>query len=402
MDSTFKLKRIKTFPKEIFLVLSGTFFTSASYFMVWPYLSLILYKNFNLSATKIGLILTSSAVVASIIGLISGYFSDKIGRKKIILCGSFLNALGFLLMSQAKNLELYKVSIFLCSIGTSLFGTTGKSIISDTINEGKNREFAFYIRYFLINAGAAFGPMIGVFFGISLKQITFQITSLIYGLYFILFTYVLKNKISLLKKHEKIQIKFIPTFKEIASNSIFMLLLFSNIIMAFVYASTDSSLVQYLARSSVPNLTTLIGTIVATNSITIVVFQFPILKLIEHYRTKTRIKIGILLVTVSQAISAFNAPNLILGWIIATFILSLGELIAFPTFSIELDRNTPAHLKGSYFGVSELTRIGFALAPVIGGVFLDHTTGRNLYLFMTGLCLFVFSLQTKKTVTSPS
>ena len=140
MDSTFKLKRIKTFPKEIFLVLSGTFFTSASYFMVWPYLSLILYKNFNLSATKIGLILTSSAVVASIIGLISGYFSDKIGRKKIILCGSFLNALGFLLMSQAKNLELYKVSIFLCSIGTSLFGTTGKSIISDTINEGKNRE----------------------------------------------------------------------------------------------------------------------------------------------------------------------------------------------------------------------------------------------------------------------
>lgn len=48
-------------------------------------------------------------------------------------------------------------------------------------------------------------------------------------------------------------------------------------------------------------------------------------------------------------------------------ILSFGEIVAIPTFNVEVDRLTPHHLRGEFLGASNLASIGTALAYFIKG-----------------------------------
>jgi MFS family permease len=64
-----------------------------------------------------------------------------------------------------------------------------------------------------------------------------------------------------------------------------------------------------------------------------------------------------------------------LGWIAATCVLSMGEAILFPTLNLQADRMAPEHLKGSYFGAINLSNLGFAAGPLLGGIMLQYLGG---------------------------
>ena len=72
-------------------------------------------------------------------------------------------------------------------------------------------------------------------------------------------------------------------------------MILANILIMFVYAHINTSLFQYLARSDIKDLVTLISTIVIINSSIIVCFQFVLLKLMENITIQSRINLGILL-----------------------------------------------------------------------------------------------------------
>ena len=54
-------QRVKQLPAPVWLLLWGNFFVRGSYFMVWPFLAVILYQRYDLSATETGFWLTSAA-----------------------------------------------------------------------------------------------------------------------------------------------------------------------------------------------------------------------------------------------------------------------------------------------------------------------------------------------------
>ncbi|MFO6210905.1 hypothetical protein ACLBU3_32430, partial [Pseudomonas aeruginosa] len=98
----------------------------------------------------------------------------------------------------------------------------------------------------------------------------------------------------------------------------------------------------------------------------------------------------------SRYISIFRAPPpryFSPSLTLATVVLSLGELIVFPTFSVEVDQLTPDDLRGSYFGAANLYSLGTALAPLYGGIMLDHAGSQALYLGLAALCGVIMLLQ---------
>lgn len=88
-----------------------------------------------------------------------------------------------------------------------------------------------------------------------------------------------------------------------------------------------------------------------------------------------------------------DVATLFAGLALATVVLSLGELIVFPTFSVEVDQLTPDDLRGSYFGAANLYSLGTALAPLYGGIMLDHAGSQALYLGLAALCGVIMLLQ---------
>ena len=72
--------------------------------------------------------------------------------------------------------------------------------------------------------------------------------------------------------------------------------------------------------------------------------------------------------------------------------MSLAEAILFPTMNVHIDRLAPDHLRGAYFGATSFYSLGFALAPLGGGLMLDHIGGFWLYIVSAFLCLVVIYL----------
>ena len=64
MHSDISLNRAKQFTPLIWILLFGSFITRGSYYMVWPFLAVILYQRFGLSATEVGLILSAASLVS--------------------------------------------------------------------------------------------------------------------------------------------------------------------------------------------------------------------------------------------------------------------------------------------------------------------------------------------------
>ncbi|VTP61748.1 putative transporter [Serratia rubidaea] len=150
---------------------------------------------------------------------------------------------------------------------------------------------------------------------------------------------------------------------------------------------------QYLTRSGIPDVVHMIAVLVAINALTIVLAQFPLLHLLQRYSSGGRLLIGMLLMLAAQFLFAFSPLSSFFALGIATVILSLGELIVFPTFSVAVDQITPDAVRGSYFGAANLYSLGSALAPLYGGLMLDHLGGRALFLGLAALCALIMVLQ---------
>ncbi len=369
-------------------MLLGTLLTRAAYFMVWPFLAMILYRQFNMSATGIGGLLALSSILGSVTGIYTGYLSDIFCRRTIMLIGVMISIISFIMMSFSSSPILYLIAISGISIGRALLEACSKALIGDYIDSPKERESIQYYRYYLVNVGAAIGPYIGLASGLSAQRETFLITAIVYFVYGIMLRVFLLSS----KKEEKIkkvsnEISFTKTLNIIISHRTFVILLLCNVLVMFVYANFDSTLVQYLSRSNINNVTNFIALLVIVNSLTIITLQIPILVLLRKFIPRIKILIGIMLIAIAQIIFAFSPIDTVYYLCVATVILSFGEIIAIPTFNVEVDRLTPHHLRGAFFGASNMSSIGSALAPIYGGIMLDLFNATLLFSLLSLISL---------------
>ena len=129
-----------------------------------------------------------------------------------------------------------------------------------------------------------------------------------------------------------------------------------------------------------------------TNALVIISTQFLLLKLMAGSSLIHRIQFGLILLMCSQVWLAYNPIDLFWGWIGAIIIMSLAETILFPTMNVHIDRLAPKHLRGAYFGAASFYEIGFAFAPLGGGIILDHLGGYWLFIIGAILSLVVIYL----------
>ena len=74
------------------------------------YLNVFIYKMFHASAEQISLMVAASAVTATVTTLLIGALSDKIGKRKLFICGGYIlwgiSILGFALIREDWVMEL--------------------------------------------------------------------------------------------------------------------------------------------------------------------------------------------------------------------------------------------------------------------------------------------------------
>ncbi|MBQ8769466.1 MAG: MFS transporter [Oscillospiraceae bacterium] len=88
------------------------------------YLNVFIYKMFNASAEAISLMVAASAVAATVTTLIIGALSDKLGKRKIFICGGYIlwgiSIWSFALIRTDVINALFPAAVSAASVGVSL------------------------------------------------------------------------------------------------------------------------------------------------------------------------------------------------------------------------------------------------------------------------------------------
>ena len=414
MHSDVSIARFKQFPRLMWILLFGSFITRGSYFMVWPFLAVILYEKFALSATEVGLVLSCAAFIAVFTSFIGSALSDRIGRQKLMYLNGILYIISFSLLAEVDSVSGYAIVMTLCSIATSLWRPLTSATIGDIIDDPQTRELAMQSLYFIVNVGCAVGPMLGMWLGLTGQQSSFYITAAAFAVLILLLYWGFAHQATqgVNGTIEQVPDELIPTMGDpvaavkrkpahvsrqqvvaiLLQDKLLQCLIFANILCMFIYAQMDSSLIQYLTRANAPDLLQLISAMIFTNALVIVSTQFLLLRLMASYSLIHRIQFGLVLLMASQVWLAYNPIDLFWGWIGAIVVMSLAETILFPTMNVHIDRLAPKHLRGAYFGASSFYEVGFAIAPLGGGIILDHLGGYWLFIIGAILSLVVIYL----------
>jgi MFS family permease len=411
VKSDVSIQRFKQFPRLMWIFLFGSFITRGSYYMVWPFLAVILYEKFALTATEVGLILSSAAIISVFTSFVGSALSDRIGRNRLMYLTGVLYIISFSLLAEADTVSSYVIVMTLCSIATSLWRPLTSAAIGDIIDDPQTRELAMQSLYFIVNVGCAIGPLAGVWLGLTGEQSSFYITAGAFAVLLIFLFWGFRQQAgaelntdkatsvsscsSNSDEKDKLRSPVVSRSQLMSilwQDKLFQCLILANILCMFIYAQMDSSLIQYLTRADAPNLLALISGMIFTNAMVIISSQFLLLKMMSGYSITSRIQFGLVLLMISQVWLALNPIDLFWGWIGAIIVISLAEAITFPTMNVHIDRLAPQHLRGAYFGAASFYEFGFALAPLGGGIMLDRFNGFWLFMFCAVLTVVVIYL----------
>ncbi|WP_196158651.1 MFS transporter [Reinekea sp. G2M2-21] len=377
---------MRKFPLPVWVIMAGTLMFGLSYFMTWPFLAIVLKRDFGMSAAQIGGVLSMAAFIGAGASLISGNLSDRFGRKAIILGANITIAVAFAIMASADSALFIIIGAVLVVATRHVVDPPTRAILTDLTTDKAMREMAFHMNYFMVNVGATTGPFIALYLGITARQSTFWVTAAVIALYtcalFVALWRVPNKHVNTEQTHWR------EVMRVLRADKVFRWLMIGSILIAYTYAQQDSSIVQYLSHYlDFERAAFIFSFVVAGNSATVVLAQFPLLAMMKNWSYDARIRFGVVGFLLGFLVYALTPVDWLIGWVIGTIILSIGEAVLFPTLNLKTDQIAPDHLKGTYFGASNLYALGYGLGPLFGGFLIAANTGSTLWYIAGGVCV---------------
>jgi len=146
--------------KNIVLLGMVSFFTDVSSEMIFSVFSIFFTIILGASTVLLGLVEGLADLAASSLDFVSGYLSDRTGKRKIFA------SIGYCFSTLAKTILLFKNSVILAfafrvteRLGKSFRGPPRDAWIS-SLADKKNKGFSFGVHKTLDKAGAILGPFI--------------------------------------------------------------------------------------------------------------------------------------------------------------------------------------------------------------------------------------------------
>ena len=125
--------KLPAFPPLVWVLLAGTLLTRTAFFIVWPFVAIILQRRFQLAPSQIGVILGSAALSSSVTGFYLGNLSDRFGRRNLMIAGCIGSIAAFLLLATADTVALYTLGAILVGICRSAIESPGSALMSESI-----------------------------------------------------------------------------------------------------------------------------------------------------------------------------------------------------------------------------------------------------------------------------
>jgi MFS family permease len=366
----------------IWLLVGGTVFARGAAFMSLPFLAIYLSRTTDLNPLWIGIVLGLGPLAGTVGGFVGGHLSDRFGRGIVMVSTLFVWSAVFLGFALAKEVWVFMILNVLNGLCRSFFEPTSQALMADlTPPEKRIRVFGF--RYMAINVGAAVGPLLGAYLSAFSGVVTFWITGTVYGCYALLLSIMMhRYRKDIGHRSAPEIVRFSDAVRVVRKDTALGYFILSGILVSIGYAQIESSLPLYLNQLYGEH-NQLYPALLAVNATCVILLQIPLTRWCEKRTLLANLVTGTLLFSLGISCFALGTHS---AWFAAGMvILTLGEIVSFPTSNLFIDRLAPESLRGTYFGASGFQSLGFFAGPALGGWLLDWIGGPWMYHVMACL-----------------
>lgn len=385
MRRLFKLN----FPRQFWLMFIGMLISTIGSSMIWPFLMIYVSERLSLPLTFTAMLLTVNSIMGLTSSFIAGPIIDRLGRKWVMVVSLFINALGFILLSQAHSLLAFALIMGLQGAVNPLFRVGGDAMMADLIPPAERAD-AYSLMRLSNNVGVAIGPAVGGFLASASYNLAFFGAATGLTIYGLLLAIKAKETLPALHPEQIAQAArerfggYGQVLRDIPFRSFVASFLFNQFaasimwVMLSVYSKTNFSLPE-----------SRYGMIPMTNALMVVLFQLPVTQWTKRQKPHTMMALGAFFYAAGVGSVALGSG--FWGFWLSMVIMTIGELILVPTSSTYAANSAPAHMRGRYMSVYGLTwNAAQGIGPVAGG-FLNDTFGPRTMWYGGGLSALVSS-----------
>jgi MFS family permease len=373
------------------LLVAGSGLMSLAISITVPFLAIFLSRELDMAPTTIGLLIGSSVFFSIFAGFLGGTLSDIFGRTKVLLTsmlGVALSFVGFYLGHEVALMFVFNATL---ALSTASFSPVGKALLSDLLPAG-DRVRWFSYQYLVANVGFAVGPLVGVYLGLAGGRTAFLAAALSYGLYFVLLAGSLHTGRAVVTNtpapadstEGTVLSRFLDSARAVASDRRLLCFLFAGLLLESVHLRISALLAQDLNMDFADGAR-MLAIVMATNAVTVVVFQLFASKIVTRRDPVTAIVIGGVLMFIGMA--GFATATTTWHFVVAMVFFSIGETFIVPSEFAIIDRIAPEDRRGSYFGAQTFGQLGGFVGPYAGGVLLATWNGTVMFFGIGSLAL---------------
>ena len=388
------LETLKTFPRSFWMGCGVEMWERLAYYGVRTVLPLYIAQaddpgGLHFSQAQKGTIFAVWALVQSIVPMVSGGFADRYGYKRTIATSVTLACSGYVLMANLRSYAGFFFGCLVLALGTAIFKPGIQGTLAQSTSK-KNSSVGWGLFYWLVNVGAAMGPLFGTVLRAKNWSFVFYGSAAAMAMnYLMLFTY--KEVESGADKKKSAGRVFIDTFKNILDpRLITVILLFSGFwmmlyqlwdLMPNFYADWVSSTPFVQANAWLPKawlVTEARGVqlkqeiALNLNAVLVVFFVVVISFLVARLRVMTSIAIGVLIATLGTVVYGTSPSVYVLFLGIVLF--SIGEMLTGPKKTEFFSLIAPPGKKALYLGY---VNIPVAIGQALGAKLAGWQYGRN-------------------------
>ena len=360
-------------PRTVYVLELGALVNAFGNGVVLPFLLIYLH---NVRGIPFGLAGTAAAVqsaAALASGFLGGTFSDRLGPKRVLLGALAVMTVAFALMPLIRTAWEAFAVYTLWGIGSGSFWPSQSALLAG-LTPATHRAPAYALQRLSMNVGVALGGVVaGLIASVGDPRtftVLFAINCATFLGYMLVLTWVRAPAL-----HEG---RLGGSWRAVIRDRVFTKFTLLN--AAFMTAAI--SLAVEILPAFEKNVTGIseqeVGIVFALDAIGVVIFQLPVVKLVEG-RSRMR---GLALMGVLWA-SSFLAVWAAGSWTRATvafgvlatamLVFAVGECLhgaIQAPLSVDL---APPQLVGRYLAASSISwQIGWIVGPVVGGFFLQH------------------------------
>lgn len=390
------------------------FFTDLTQKSIIPFMAI--YLSVQIGAGWAGILLTVNIVASMIVGLGAGYWSDRVGRKKLMVIAQMLQVFALFLLATANSpwmdsVPLTCVMFLLSSISSGITGPIANAMIVDVSSEHE-RQYVYGLQYWTTNVAVTIGALMGGLLFESFRFILFSLVcmeSLV--TLFILLLYI----------HETMDIKhsnqldapinrnILKTYGGVFRDKRFMVFFTATVLAVslefqmdkYIAVRLKSEFNAQLFRWDISGLQ-MFSLIMAINTVLVVIMAIPFSKWLGRFQSRFIMTVGMCLYTTGFAVLAFSNW----AWLLITsaVLLTIGELMYAPVRQVMLAGMIPESDRAAYMAADGMSYNAAALLGSLGltmGAFLPSYAMAGLYVLM-GIGALVFFRQSLRTSTVQS